>query len=449
MEFFISTYIVYFYDYSGKIAVFCYTTRNGVRSMNDINTFVGRQPILDQHGDIYGYELLYRNSYKNFFPNVNPEQATIGLLVNTFLTIGIEKVAGNRLSFINFTGELLAQDIFSSLDPEQVVIEVLENVEITPSLLTKMRLLKETGFKIALDDFILQEQYSIHSELFEIVDFIKVDYLNTTPAERLEIEKVIKQYPAIIMLAEKIETEEQFKVAKASGYKLFQGYFFSKPEIVTGIEIPSNVSLHFQIIERLHTEPPNIDEITELIMHDISLSYKLLRLINTLAFGVPKRISSIKQAIVLIGLRETKRWVQVLALRELGEGSGNGRTQALADYSLTRAKMCELLAKHDGKKNPEEYFFAGMFSLIDVIMKRDWDAILQLIPLSDEVALTVKGERTEITPYLQIAEAVERFDWLRIEQLITEMGITQAELSKCTLEAHRWTQRLQYSDTTP
>ena len=166
--------------------------------MNDINIFVGRQPILDQNGDIYGYELLYRNSYKNFFPNVNPEQATIGLLVNTFLTIGIEKVAGNSLSFINFTGELLAQDIFSNLDPEQVVIEVLENVEITPSLLTKLRLLKEMGFKIALDDFILQEQYSVHSELFKIVDFIKVDYLDTTPAERLEIEKFIKQYPAIV-----------------------------------------------------------------------------------------------------------------------------------------------------------------------------------------------------------------------------------------------------------
>lgn len=410
--------------------------------MNDENIFVGRQPILDQNGDIYGYELLYRNSHKNFFPNVNPEQATIGLLVNTFLTIGIEKVAGNSLSFINFTGELLTKDIFESLDSEKIVIEVLENVEITPSLLTKLRLLKETGFKIALDDFILQEQYSVHSELFKIVDFIKVDYLDTTPSERLEIERFIKQYPAIVMLAEKIETEEQFKVAKASGYKLFQGYFFSKPEIVMGIEIPSNVSLHFQLIERFHTESPNIDAITELIMRDISLSYKLLRLINTLAFGVPKRISSIKQAIVLIGLRETKRWVQVLALREIGEGPGNGRTQALADYSLTRAKMCELLAKHDGKKNPEEYFFAGMFSLIDVIMKRDWDAILQLIPLSDEVALTVRGEQTEITPYLQLAEAVERFEWQRIEQLTTEMGLSQAELSNYTLEAHRWTQSL-------
>jgi EAL and modified HD-GYP domain-containing signal transduction protein len=411
--------------------------------VNDVNIFVGRQPILDKHGDIFGYELLYRNSHKNFFPNVDPEQATIGLLVNTFLTLGVERVSGNSLSFINFTGELLAQDIFSSLDPEQVVIEVLENVEITPSLLTKMRLLKETGFRIALDDFILQQQYSVHSELFKIVDFIKVDYLGTTPSERIGIEKFIKKYPAIVLLAEKIETEAQFEAAKASGYSLFQGYFFSKPEIVTGIEIPMNISLHFQIIERLHTEPPDIDEIVGLIMHDISLTYKLLRLINTYAFGVPKRISSIKQAIVLIGLRETKRWITVLALREIGDGTGNGRTKALADYSLTRAKTCELLAKKDGRQNPEEYFLAGMFSLFDVIMRRDWDAILQLIPLSDEVAHTVRGKQTEITPYLQLAEAVECFDWSRIEQLTTEMGITQTELSRCSIEAHRWTQSLQ------
>ncbi|HJF33006.1 MAG TPA: HDOD domain-containing protein [Sporosarcina psychrophila] len=411
--------------------------------MDDANIFVGRQPILNRNGDIYAYELLYRNSHKNFYPDVDPDQATIRLLVNTFLTIGLEKVSGKSLSFINFTGELLTQDIISSLDPKRVVIEVLETVEITPLLLTKLRLLKEMGFKLALDDFILQEQYSVHSELFNLVNFIKVDYLNTTPIERLEIEKLIMKYPSIVLLAEKIETEEQFEAAKASGYSLFQGYFFSKPEIVTGIEIPSNVVLQFQIIKRLHSEPLNIDEIVGLIMHDVSLTYKLLRLINTYAFEVLKKISSIKQAIVLIGLRETKRWIQVLALREIGEGSGNGRTRALVDYSLTRAKMCELLARRDGQENPEEYFLAGMFSLINVIMKRDWDAVFHLIPLSDEVVRTVKGERTEMTPYLQLTEAVERFDWERIEELTSKMGITQPELSKYSLEAHHWAQSLQ------
>jgi len=408
--------------------------------VNEIDVFVGRQPILNRQGDIFAYELLYRNSRDNFFPGVDSDKATIGLLVNTFLTIGIEKVAGGSVAFINFSGELLAQDIFTSLKPDRVVIEILEDVEITPSLITKMRLLKAEGFKLALDDFILQKQYMVHIELFDIVDIVKVDYVNTTVTERLEIETFIKKYPDISLLAEKIETEQQFKQAEKVGYKLFQGYFFAKPEIITGIEIPSNVSLHFQIIELFNTESPDIDAIASLIMRDMSLSYKLLRFINTLAFGVPKRISSIKQAIVTIGLRETKKWMLVLTLHEMGEGQGKGRIKALVDFSLTRAKMCELLAKHEGKKNAEEYFLTGMFSLINVIMKRDWNDILTLIPLSDVVARTLKGEQTEITKALELAESIERLDWQQLEQLAEKMGIDSSKLSAYSLEAHRWAQ---------
>lgn len=408
--------------------------------MNEIDVFVGRQAILNRQGDIFAYELLYRNSRDNFFPGVDSDKATIGLLVNTFLAIGIEKVAGESVVFINFTGELLAQDIFTSLKPDRVVIEILEDVEITPSLLTKMRLLKAEGFKLALDDFILQKQYMVHIELFEIVDIVKVDYVNTTATERQEIETFIKKYPDISLLAEKIETEQQFRQAEQAGYKLFQGYYFAKPEIITGIEIPSNVSLHFQIIEQFNEESSNIDVIASLIMRDMSLSYKLLRFINTLAFGVPKRISSIKQAIVTIGLRETKKWILVLTLHEMGEGQGQGRIKALVDYSLTRAKMCELLAKHEGKKNAEEYFLTGMFSLINVIMKRDWEDILTLIPLSDVVARTLKGEQTEITTTLELAKAIERLDWQQLEQLAEKIGIDSSTLSAYSLEAHRWAQ---------
>ena len=211
---------------------------------------------MDRQGDIFAYELLYRNSKDNFFPGIDSDKATIGLLVNTFLAIGIEKVAGESVAFINFSGELLAQDIFTGLRPDRVVIEILEDVEITPSLLTRMRLLKAQGYKIALDDFILQKQYMVHTELFEIVDIVKVDYIDTTAAERLEIETFIKKYPDISLLAEKIETEEQFRQAGEVGYKLFEGYFFAKPEIITGIEFPSNVSLHFQIIKLFNTESP-------------------------------------------------------------------------------------------------------------------------------------------------------------------------------------------------
>ncbi|WP_342508808.1 HDOD domain-containing protein [Sporosarcina sp. FSL K6-2383] len=410
--------------------------------MEKLDIFVGRQPILNRDGELFAYELLYRNSKDNFFPGIDSDKATIGLLVNTFLSIGIENVAGESMAFINFSGELLAKDIFTGLRPDKVVIEILEDVEITPSLLTKMKLLKTEGFKLALDDFILQNQYMVHKELFEIIDFVKVDFINTTLVERLEIETFIKKYPDIVFLAEKIETEQQFKQAEEAGYKLFQGYFFAEPEIITGIEIPTNVSLHFQIIEQFNRKSPNIDIVADLIMRDISLSYKLLRLMNTLVFEVPKRISSIKQAIMIIGMQETKKWMLVLALREMGEGLGKGRIKALVDYSLTRAKMCELLAEHEGKKNAEEYFLAGMFSLINVITKRDWDDILELIPLSDIVARTLKGEQTEITQSLKLAEAIERFDWVSLEQLAEKIDIDKAQLSAYSLEAHRWIQNI-------
>lgn len=406
--------------------------------MNELQVFVGRQPILDRAGNIFGYELLYRNSETNSFPNVDPEKATIGVLINTFLTIGVDRVTDGGLSFINFTRKLLAQDIFTKLNPDRVVIEILEDVEITPALITRLRTFKQVGFKLALDDFILQEQYLIHQNLFELIDIVKVDVLNTTVDERIQIEEFTKQYPNIILLAEKIETESQFFTALEYGYGLFQGYFFAKPEIVKSAEIPSNVTLHFHILHLLNKETACIDDISQLIMRDVSLSYKLLRFINSLAFDIPKQISSIKQAIVLIGLRDTKKWMQVLILHDLGAGMAEGRVKALVDFSLHRAKLCELLAKRNRKKNADEYFLVGMFSLINAIMKRPWEDILPLLSLSEEVVRTLIGEKTEITPYLQLAEAVERFEWDRLQVLSEELGISEPELSRLSMQAHRW-----------
>ena len=178
-------------------------------------------------------------------------------------------------------------------------------------------------------------------------------------------------------------------------------------------------------------------------MRDVSLSYKLLRFINSPGIGVPKKISSIKQALVLIGLNETRKWMHVLALREIAGTSANGRIQALVDFSLTRAKVCELMAKREGKKNPDEYFLAGMFSLMNVIMSSEWEDILPLIPLSDKVASTLLGVRTSITPYLEVAKAIERFDWKRLEVLTQELGFSYEELSVVCYEANRWSQNLE------
>lgn len=407
-----------------------------------MKVFVGRQPILDLSGNIYAYELLYRNSEKNIFPGVNPEEATIELLVNTFLSIGVDAISGKGLSFINFSEKLLAQNVFESLDPERVVIEVLEDVEITPALLTRLQKLKDDGFRLALDDFILQEGYLRNKKIFEIVDYIKIDFLESSTAEREAVGNLLNEYPHIRLLAEKVETAAQYNAAKEAGYELFQGYFFAKPEIMEGYEIPSNVNLHFQIIEQINREHPSISQIADLIMRDVSLSYKMLRFINSPAVDVVTKVSSIKQALILVGLKEIKKWLHVLAMRELNNEE-DGRVQALVDYSLTRAKLCELLAIREGKDNPDEYFLAGMFSLMNIIMKSKWEDILPLISVSDLVADTLKGLRTPITPYLEIAEAIERFDLNHLEILTVAYGIQYEELSDICTQANRWAQTLE------
>ncbi|ARF17356.1 EAL and HDOD domain-containing protein [Sporosarcina ureae] len=411
--------------------------------MDDYSIFIGRQPILNRSGAIYAYELLYRNSEENFFPDINPEQATIGLLINTFLTVGIDQVTSGVRSFINFSGELLAQDVFMNLNPDQVVIEILEDVEITPALLHRLRMFKEAGFTLALDDFILQDQYRIHSQLFELVDIIKVDFIQTSIMEKHQINTFLKQYPSIILLAEKVETESDYQLALKSGYDLFQGYFFAKPDIIQSTEIPSNTLIHLKIIDYFQQDSLSINQLSNLIMQDVSISFKLLRFINSLAFDIPRQISSIKQAIMMIGLNETKKWLQVLMLHDLGQDLRDGRVKALIELSLRRARACELLAKYKRKPNKDEYFLAGMFSLIDAVMRRKWEDILPLLSLSDVIMDTLKGKQTEMSPYMELVKSIERFEWEAVERLSRELAIPQKELSNIFLQALRWSQGIE------
>lgn len=409
----------------------------------ELHIFVGRQPILDREGRIFGYELLYRNSEKNSFPDINPEQATIQLLINTFLSIGVDQVSGKSKSFINFSGDLLIKDIFSNVNPECMIIEILEDVEITPLLISRIREIKQEGFQLALDDFIIQDQYALHTELFELIDYVKVDFLAVDEKDRCFIERFVKKYPHIKMLAEKIETEEQFQIAKESGYDLFQGYFFAKPEIIKGVEIPPNLNLHMQIINKLNEADPNIDEIANLILHDISLTYKLLRFINTMNFNIPKSVGSVKQAIVLIGMREFRKWMRILMLQDIGDHSSSGRVKALISYSMARAKMCELMAVRTGHPNGDEHFFVGLFSMLDVIMKRSWADIIPLFPFSEDVAETLQGKQTDLSPYLKLAIATERFDLEEIEKIGKQFGVSKEEIAGCSTKANQWAQALE------
>lgn len=409
--------------------------------MEELAVFVGRQPIFDRTGNIFGYELLYRNSEDNVFPQgMNAEKATIDLLVNTFLTIGIDRLVGRTKSFINFSQLSLKSDIVEQLDPRFVIIELLEDVKITEEVIHSITRLRKRGFKIALDDFTLQQvkQDELLPLLFKKVNIIKVDFLATQPHERRQIEMLAKKYSNVTLLAEKIETQADHIEAKRNGYLLFQGYYFARPQVIKGKEIPANYLLHFQLIKEFNEEVPNVEKITELFMRDVSLSYKLLRYINSLTFDIPHQISSINQAIMLMGLTEAKRWLRILLLRDLGIGEGRGQKKALIERSLVRAKLIELIAKHKRRANSDEYFLAGLFSLIDMIMQSDLEEVIPQLSLSEVITETLLGKDTEIQPYLQLAIGLETFEMENLDEYVKTLNIEERTLIKFVREAHKW-----------
>ncbi|TKI71533.1 HDOD domain-containing protein [Lysinibacillus mangiferihumi] len=404
-----------------------------------MEVFIGRQPIFNLHEQVVAYELLYRNKNVNSFPDVDSDAATVDVLVNSFLSIGIEEVTKGKPCFVNFTENLLMSSIDEFLDPSQVVIEILEDVPLTPNLVKRVIELKSHGFKIALDDFILKENVPIYDTLFPHIDLIKVDFLISSLVERMEIENMVKEnFPHIKLLAEKVETQEQYRVAKHSGYEFFQGYFFEQPQIIKAMDIPANAIQYFHIISLLKEEEPNVHLLAENIERDISLTYKLLQMINNSSKRSKSKIRSIKQAILLLGLANLRKWIYLLALREFDDRADTDLFQELMRTSLFRAKVCEKLAKRNYKQNFSEYFLVGMFSLIDAILQRPMNVILQQLPFSEAITETILGGQTEMTPYLEFSIALGKLDWQRLEELAPQINIEMASIDLLYNEALEW-----------
>lgn len=405
-----------------------------------VEIFIGRQPIFNEHEQIVAYELLYRKNQQNNIYNssIDSDSATIDVIINSFLTIGMEEVTRGLPGFINFTEKVLMSELIEHLDIKSIVIEILEDIPITPQLIERIEQLKNLGFTIALDDFILKEDEEIYHKLFPLINIIKIDFLLTPADERMYIENKIKtQFPHIQLLAEKVETRNQYKIAIQSGYSLFQGYFFEKPQIIKSTDIPPNTLLYFQIISLLKEDEPNIHLLAETIERDISLSYKLLQLVNKSSLRKSSKIRSIKQAIMMLGLTDLRRFIYILALKEDGIDDTDLSRQLMFN-SLFRAKVCELLARRHNKENFSEYFLVGMFSLIDALLKRPKSLILKQLPFSEEVLQTINDEETSMTPYLQFSIALGKLKWEEIDEFAIKFQLSKKEVKKIYMEANEW-----------
>lgn len=385
----------------------------------EMDIFIGRQPILDKEENVVAYELLYRNSATNRYEGLDHDSATIDVMVNSFTGIGIKEVGERKKCFINFTENLLLNRIPTYISPEYIVVEILEDVRLSEEILTVCKELKNKGYIIALDDVSVNKNLD---SLLPFIDIIKVDYL---VMDYKEMKSMIETYKdQITFLAEKIETREQFEEARGLGFEYFQGYFFSKPIILQGKDIAPIPTNYILLLEKLSSSEPDINEISSLIQRDLSLSYKLLKVMNSGTYFFKSKITSIKQAVVLVGLYEIKKLIMILMMSSLNKADNQ---LEIVKLSLTRAVFFERIAHIVGVSKNHLYMF-GMFSFIDTLLSKEMKDIIDDLPITNELAEALIGNNDKYNLALTIVQHLERGAWIEIQSLCGTLSMKEDEL---------------------
>lgn len=374
-----------------------------------MEVYVARQPIFDRRMHVYGYELLYRRSEENYFNSMDDRQATAEVINNAFLVIHLHDLTDGTRAFINFSEELVVEEIPLLLPQNTVVVELLEQVQPTEEVLHACRVLRKNGYLIALDDYAFDPHYA---PLLEVADIVKVEFASIDPEQlRRQVRDYKLRYP-VQFLAEKIETREQQLLAFELGFDLFQGYFYSKPVIVKGKQIGELRSNVVSVVHELEKEEPDYDVLADMIGKDLSLSYKLLRAANSAAFGSRHRIYSIRQALVRFGVNEMKKWMYLMLLQD----KRTIENAELIKASLIRGRFMELLAPALGVAHTDfECFLTGIFSSIDTLLHRDMDDVIGELPLTYATRAALHGTDNALRQLLDIAVCLEQANWGKLE----------------------------------
>lgn len=360
---------------------------------------IGRQQILNRGLNTYAYEILFRGNDFDLNSQVDATHATNQVISDTVLEIGLNNLVGPHLAFINFTTQNLLDNTPLNLPKDRIVVEVLESVRIDHTIIENLRALSAQGYTIALDDFVLTPEWR---PLLEIADIVKLDILAGTLDETKQLIEQLRPYP-LKLLAEKIETYQQFQTLNDWGCEYFQGFFFSKPNVVEGKRLGVSQSASLQLLGTLNKDDVEFEEIASLVSQDVGLTYKLLHYINSAFFALPNRIESINQAIACLGLIEVKRWLNILTLSNLSE-----KPSSVLQVVLIRAKMCELLAREVGQ-DAEMFFLVGMFNGLDTLLDMSLEKALEELPLSKKITEAVLYKTGIAGEALQYALDYERW----------------------------------------
>lgn len=401
------------------------------------NLCVARQPILNPNGQVFGYELLYRSNAEATPSDEEKDLATARLLSDAVLAIGLDTLTGGRRAFINMNRAQVLGNVASLLPPKAVVIEVIEKVNVDQALIDACQALRAKGYSLALDGFTLGGPAAA---LVPAANFVKVNALNTTPANRLAIRKSLPA--SVSLVGEYVETAEMYDQLRKGGFHLFQGYYFCKPMTFKIGAISARRLAYAQLLAALNDPNVTVSRVEDLIKHDPSLSYKVLRCVSSAAYGIQGQIQSIRQAVVLLGLELVKKWASVWAVAGLNEGSSS----ELLSVAILRARSCELVAQTlMSNEEASEYFLLGMCSLLDVILQKPMEEALNDLPLSETVRKALLGEKNVARFVLDTVIAYEQGLWDEAARLSQQVGHAPELLPVAFADALRWARELTQS----
>ena len=394
--------------------------------MQDV--FVGRQPIYDVRQHVIGYELLFRSGRQNRAGQIDDVRATSQVIVNTFLGFGLSKLVGDRLAFINLSREFLDQAASLPFPPDRVVFEVLESVVPDDDIGRSLSTLRDQGYGLALDDYVHDDRWQ---PLLPLVDFVKLDVLALTTDE-LHQQVAVLRPKGVALVAEKVEDQAVFEQCRKLGFHYFQGYFLSQPEVVQTRRLQPNQLALLQLLAGLQDPEAEAEELEELIAQDVALSYELLKVVNSAHFGLSRRVDSVRQAVLMLGMNAIRRYVSLLVL-----AGDRTRPPDLLATALRRARMSELIAKVIGRQEVEVYFTIGIFSMLDVFMKAPLKDVLAPLPLGESVkAALVQREG----PYADVLNVVLAFEFGQFEKCQLP-GLTAGDFTAAYLEAADWAEQ--------
>ncbi len=398
-----------------------------------MDVFIARQPIFDQHENVEAYELLFRSGPQNFFSHADPDEASGQVIVISSQVMDMQVIGRGKKLFINATRDILTNEHLTMLPHELAVVEILETVEPDPEVIAACKKLKDAGYVLALDDFVYTERCQ---PLLELADIIKVDVLATDVDKQRALAQALAP-SGVRLLAEKVETMEDFERTRDMGYSYFQGYFFRKPQMISATDVPAFKLNYLTLLKQIYQPQLDFREIEEIIKREMSLCYKLLRYINSAYFGLRNNVSNIMHAMTLLGQRQFKKWASLVILA----GMAQDRPDELVVESMIRARFCETLGSLAGLAGrANDLFLMGMFSLIDTILARPLPDILAELPIAEEVREALLGKENPLRHIYEYVLAYEAGDWDRLSQKAGTLDVEEDRIPGLYFKAVEWAQ---------